>query len=96
VVVPLLPDPPPVTVSQGDEALTELVQVLTLAAVTVAVPVCAADDSDAGEGDCATIATVGGGALPACATDKVTGVAPAAVTVIVATRDAAPVFEVAA
>ena len=95
MALPLPPDPPLATVSQGDVGLTELVQLVTLAAVTVAVPVCAADDNDAGEGDSATMATVGVGAVPACVTDNVTDVAPVALTVIVALREFVPVFAVA-
>ena len=95
MALPFPPAPPLATVSQGDEGLTELVQLLTLAAVTVAVPVCAADDKDAGEGNSATMETVGVGVVPACVTNNVADVAPVAFTVIVALREAVPLFVVA-
>ena len=90
--MPAPPVPPPVTVNHGELAPTEAVQLAL--PVTVAVPVCADAEIDAGLGANATIVTVG--VVPACVTANVAGVAPAAVIVMFPTRLDAPTFACAA
>jgi len=76
-------------VNHGALAATEAVQLVPALAVTVAVPVCAGADIEAGLGANGTIETTG--VVPACVTFNVAGVKPAAVIVIVPNRlDVAP------
>jgi hypothetical protein len=89
----LLPDDGLIVSHDGSLLVAD--QPLVLVADTVAVPVWAAALRDAGLGLAAVIASVGVTAVPAWDTDKLTGVAPVADTVIVALRGAVPVLAVA-
>ena len=89
VELPELPEPPFVIASHGASLLDA--QLVTLLAVTVAVPVCADELRTAGDGASATIARVGVAVAPAAwFTVKVAAVLPCA-TVMVPVR-AGPVF----
>jgi hypothetical protein len=87
VELPEPPDPPFEIVSHGVSLVDA--QLVTLVAVTVAVPVCADALRTAGDGATATIATVGT-ATPAWSTVTVAVVLPCA-TVMMPVR-AGPVF----